>query len=406
MICWRQSVLLLGIVTLAAACTSYPVRTGATSKPGRSTSKGTGADAPAGAHTPASSTPGEGAAGTAPSPGKLRSDRAGMPSQFVSLRYAATGASAREMARYPVVAVSNSRTGAIIRRLLPGSRDGMQVVGLALDRAGNLWVTYSRGPVDGGDVLGGDPRSHSCANEIMVAHGIHGRLRPFLRTGNNVLISGAVPSPNGRLLAYRESGCATGYFNNYLRVVSLVSYKSWTIGAGLPRCHWVTDPQWSRDGSSLIVGYAPAGKLHYTGPQGSCAGMRTERLVELSATAAQGGLTGAVVTAAAGCQITSAAGLTSGGVAAIEACGGREARFVVLSPRLRPLSQFALGRCTDGNELSPDLSGRQVLVSAYLFCNPPGKPGPATRLWSFNGRRLRLVTSVPGGNLSIGYMTW
>jgi hypothetical protein len=329
-----------------------------------------------------------------------------MPSRFISLRYAPTGASRQEMAQFPEVAISDSRTGAIIRRLLPATRDGMTVAGLALDRSGNLWVTYSRGPQSRGDIPGGDPKPHSCANEIMVAHDVTGPLRPFLRTGNNVLISGAAPSPDGRLLAYRESGCATGYFDNYLRVTSLASRRSWTIGAELPRCHWITDPTWSTNGRSLLVGYAPAAVRHYNGPQGTCESSRTERLVAVPATAAQAGLAGPIATAARGCQITSASGVAGGGALAIEACGGREARLLILTARLRLARQFPLGRCTDGNELDSDLSGRHVLVSAYLFCDPPGRPGPVTRLWSFGGHGLRPVVTVPGGNLSVAFMAW
>jgi hypothetical protein len=283
-----------------------------------------------------------------------------------------------------------------------GQRRDAGAVHLAAVRA-DWYVSPGNGSLSDGR---GQRQPHSCANEIMVAHGITGRLRPFLRTGKNVLISGAVPSPDGRLLAYRESGCATGYFNNYLRVTSLVSWKSWTIGAGLPRCHWLTDPDWALNGRSLLVGYAPAAIADYDGPQGSCQAPRAERLVDVAATASQPGVTGPAARAARGCQVTSAAGVAGGGALAIEACGGREARLLVLTSGLRQSRQIPLGRCTDGNELNPDLSGRQVLVSAYLFCNPPGKPGPITRLWSFNGRSLGRITTMPGGNLSIGYMAW
>jgi hypothetical protein len=383
-----RAALLLGIAILVAACASAPDRTAA----------GTNA----GAHNK----PGPGAAGAWAAPDKFWSGSHGMPAQFISLRYAPTGASARVMARYPAVALSNSRTGAMIRRLLPGSRDGMQVAGLALDRAGNLWVTYSRGPVSRGDLAGGDPKPHSCANEIMVAHGVTGRLRPYLRTGHNVLISGATLSPDGKLLAYRESACATGYFNDYLRVTSVVSGQSWTIGGALPRCHWITDPVWAANGRSVLVGYAPAASAHYTGPQGTCLSPRTERLVDVAATAGQPGVAGATASPARGCQITSAAGLAGSGALAIQACGGREAWLLVLTSGLRQIRQFPLGRCTDGNELNPDLSGRHVLVSAYLYCNPPGTRGPITRVWSYSGHVLRPILTLPGDTLTVAYMTW
>ena len=66
--------------------------------------------------------------------------------------------------------------------------------------------------------------------------------------------------------------------------------------------------------------------------------------------------------------------------------------------------RFTLGRCTDGNELAADLPGLSALVSAYLYCNPPGRPGPVTRLWSYRGGVLRLITSVPGDSLGVSLM--
>jgi hypothetical protein len=157
------------------------------------------------------------------------------------------------------VALSSARTGAIIRRLLPASyRDGMQVAGLALGHAGNLWITYSAGPVYGGDVAGGDPHPHTCANEIDVVHASTGKVTVFLRTGNNVLIDSAAPSPDGQLLAYRESGCANSFLDSYLRITGLSTGRSWTIGQGLAACHLITAPSWNTSGTKLLLGYEPS----------------------------------------------------------------------------------------------------------------------------------------------------
>jgi hypothetical protein len=377
---------LLAVATLAAGCS--PAR-GA-----RSSGASASADSGSAPRVPAAS------------PGA-----AGQPSQFISLRLEPRRLRASHPASYLEVAVSDSTTGAIVRRLLPASRDGMRVTGLALDRSGNLWITYSRGPVYRGDTEGGDPRPDSCGNMIAILQAGTGRVTTFLRTGDSVLISGAAPSPDGRLLAYGESGCATGYFDSYLRVTDLSTRRSWTIGQGLARCHLITDPSWSTDGRALIVGYAPAAEPAYSGPQGTCPQPRRERLVSVAAGAAQPGLTGAAAEADPGCEITSAAGAAGGGILAVETCGregylmGR-ARLLVLSPRLGLVRRFTLGRCTDGNELSPDRSGQSVLVSAYLYCNPPGRPGPVTRLWSYTGGALRLITSVPGDAMGVSLMTW
>ncbi len=309
------------------------------------------------------------------------------------------------------VAASSVRTGAIVRRLLPASLHGMTAAGLSVDRSGNLWVTYSEGPASGGDLAGGDPKPHSCANEIAVLHAATGRLSVYLRTGNNVLISGAAISPDGSTLAYRESGCATGYFNSYLRITDVRTGRDWTIGRSLPRCHWITDPAWTLDERDLVVGYAAHSGGTYTGPQGTCGGTGPERLEELTP-AAQADLAGRSAGADPGCDIASVAPAgVGGGLLAIEACGAQDhtlgpARMLVFSARLRLLRRVALGRCTDGSDLSTATTRRSVLISAYLFCNPPGKPGPLTKLWIYSRGRLRLLTTVPGGILSVSHLTW
>jgi hypothetical protein len=96
---------------------------------------------------------------------------------------------------------------------------------------------------------------------------------------------------------------------------------------------------------------------------------------------------------------------------AIEGCGGQggilgPAVLLVLDAHLRLIRQVALERCTDGNELSIGQADGSVLVSAYLYCNPPGKPAPVTRLWNYADGKLRLIMGVPGGTLAVSLMTW
>lgn len=267
--------------------------------------------------------------------------------QFISLRFAPKPLPGP--VGFLEVALSDSRSGAIIRRLLPASSDGMQVTGLSLDHSGDLWITYSKGPVDQNDTAGGDPRPGSCANEIDILHAATGRLSVFLQTGSNVLISRATPSPDGRLLAYAESGCANGFFNAFLRVTRLSTGRSLTIGKDLPPCHQITGPSWTTDGRALLVGYAPATAAAtaaaaapgYTGGQGTCFAPDRERLVELNPALGQTGINGISATADPGCEITSVSGIAGDGVLAIEACGSGpdylsgSARLLVLDARLR-----------------------------------------------------------------------
>ena len=335
-----------------------------------------------------------------------------LPGQFVSLRFAPASQQTQGPMGFLEVALGDVRTGAVVRRLLPASdSSGMQVSGLALDRARDLWITYSKGPAYGGDVAGGDPRPDTCANEIDEVHAGTGRVTVFLRTGDNVLISGARPSPDGTRLVYTESACAA-YFDAHLRVTDLGSGRSWTIGQSLPRCHLLTSPAWSANGRDLLVGYDPPGQTGYSGPQGTCPAWSAGRLVQLDALTSQPGLTGTTMRADPGCQITSVAAGTGGAMLAIEGCGAvpdytdGPARLLVLSASTHPVRRLSLGTCTDGNDLAVNQAGTSTLISAYLYCNPPGHPGPVTRLWEYHDRTLRLITSIPGDTSGASMMSW
>jgi hypothetical protein len=326
----------------------------------------------------------------------------GVPARFVALA---------NWPDRPGIVLYDSSTGAVVRRLLPATSDGMSVTGLSVARSGTLWITYSRGPkLRAPGTAGGFPEPDSCANEIVVWDDSTGHAGVYLRTGDNVLISRATLSPDGRLLAYLESGCATGYFNSYLRVTDIASGRSWTIGEQIPRCHLI-DPAWSADSKELVVAYAPPATAHYRGPQGTCQAPLREELALVNATAAQPGLHGSTASAQAHCEITSATGLAGGRVLAIEACGSQmylqgPARLLLYDRPPRLVRQYALGRCTDGNDLSTDASGTAALVSAYLYCNPPGNRQPVTRLWSYAGAVLRPIVRLPQGTLAFSQMSW
>jgi len=82
------------------------------------------------------------------------------------------------------------------------------------------------------------------------------------------------------------------------------------------------------------------------------------------------------------------------------------ARLLLYDHSLRLARQYSLGRCTDGNDLSSDASGTAALISAYLYCNPPGNKQPETRLWSYIGAVLRPIVRLPQGTLAFAQMTW
>ena len=334
-----------------------------------------------------------------------------LPGQFVSLRFAPASQQSQGPMGFLEVALGDVRTGAVVRRLLPASASsGMQVSGLALDRAGDLWITYSKGPAYGGDVAGGDPRPDTRANEIDEVHAGTGRVTVFLRTGDNVLISGARPSPDGTRLVYTESACAA-YFDAHLRVTDLGSGRSWTIGQSVPRCHLLTSPAWSATAGTCSSATARPARRH-SGPQGTCPAWSAGRLVQLDALTGQPGLAGPTVRADPGCQITSVAAGTGGGMLAIEGCGtapdytGGPARLLVLSASTHPVRLLQPRHVHRRQRPRRQPSRDEHSISAYLYCNPPGHPGPVTRLWEYHDGTLRLITSIPGDTSGASMMSW
>ena len=314
------------------------------------------------------------------------------PGQFVSLRQGH-------------VALSDLSTGALVRDVLPASTaSGLQVTGLALDHKGDLWITYSKGPSIGGPAVSAGPavpKPGTCANQVDVVQAGTGRVTVALRTSDNVLIWAAQPSPDGRELAYRESAC-TAYQDTYLRIDDLFSEQQWSIGQGLPDCHLLAGVAWSTNGRTLLADYGPASQPYsYGSGSGACAQWWAGRLVQVKAGTAQRGLAGPTVLAGSGCQIDAAGGTKGGGALAVEGCGGApdftggQVSLLVIGADGHLDRRLPLGVCVNGAGIAMNRDGTAALVSAYLYCNPPGHPGPVTKLWEFSGGTLRPVVSTP-----------
>lgn len=369
----------------AAGCTAAP-------RPAGTVASGRPAARPAAAVSPP-------APGTPPAPaaGVLSLARLG----------ARDGAAPRQFVKVTVAGVdlADAATGRDLGRLLPVTWAGMRAQGVSVDRGGDVWVTYSTGPRRGSPGLS-FPKPHTCGNEIvrLSAHGAP-RESVYLRTGDDVLIGQAVPSPDGRLLAYTGQGCTDGRNGLYLRVTDLRTGKSWTIGRGLPGCHVLTTPAWSADSRQLIEGYAAANPPYNLGPN-ACNGPGTERLLRLGARLPQPGAAGQVSSPGGNCQVTAAAGLPGGGALALEDCGRSQdysKDFAALLPfgaDGRPGPQVPLGRCTAPGHLTADQSSGDVLLSARVDCDPTSIRSPvSTQLWTYSGGRARLAATTQGMDL-------
>jgi len=323
------------------------------------------------------------------------------PGQFISLRYTSAGDE--------VVALSDVSTGALVRDLLPATAaNGMQVDGLALDHAGDAWITYSKGPAYQGDTAGGDPRPGSCANQVDLVHAGTGRVTVVLRTSGNVLIWGAQPSPDGQRLAYRESPC-TGYQQTYLSVQSLHSAQHWTIGKRLPDCHLLSGAGWSANGRVLLADYGPASQPYSYGlSSGACPQWWAGRLVQVNASTAQPGLAGGTVLAQPGCQIDAVAAMASGAALAVQGCGGGPdfiagpVSLVIMNGHSRVTGRLDLGSCADGAGIAANQAGTAALVSVYLSCGT----AHSTQLWEYRDGALRHVLGVPGDGTALSLLAW
>jgi hypothetical protein len=324
------------------------------------------------------------------------------PGEFVSLRYGPNGSQ--------YVAVSDMATGAVVRDLLPATTaDGMQVTGLALDHAGNLWITYSSGPFYRTNVANGDPRPDSCANQVDVVHAGSGRVTVALRTDDNVLISDAEPSPDGQDIMYQESGC-TGYETSYIQIQSLSSEQHWSIGQALPDCHLLSGVAWSTSGGSLLMDYGPAGPPYSHVPSpAACAQWSPGRLVQVQAAKDQPSLTGTTVLADPGCQIDAVAGTEGGGALAVEGCGGAPSyitgtvNLLVIGPDGQIDQRFPLGACVDGAQIATNQAGTAAMIEAYFSCTSSAQ---VTRLWEYRDGALHRVLSIPGDGGALSLLAW
>lgn len=311
------------------------------------------------------------------------------------------------------VALYNSKTATVISKLLSGSLDGMSVVNLALDGQGFLWVTYNRGPAYANSTLGGDPQPNSCANDVIRLNLATGRSTTVLSTGSDELVTGAWPSPDGRMYVYADSGCANSYFDTHFTVVNIATGSSWTIGAGLQRCHLLSDPAWTPDSRSLVVAYGSS-----TGdsnmPLGACTPWTPARVVVVNALSAQDGLSGLSAAPDPSCEFHAVTAMATGPIG-LEHCNASSndssgsytdgpARLVVFNAQLHAESRVALGECEDGSQLAADHSGSAALLSAYLYC--PGVTSPVTKLWRYSSSSLAPLTQVLGDGAPVTNITW
>ena len=309
----------------------------------------------------------------------------------------------------------SAATGRVIRQVAPAQRDGMQVAGISRADGHSLLVTYARGPACTSDIAGCGPRPNTCGARVVRINIETGTTTTVWRLGADQLLGSARLSPDGSMLAALASPCVPSYFNDHLVVRRMTDGATWTIGAGLPRCHLLGAPQWAGNGAQLLVTYAPAtGTTPYSGADGTCSSFGDSSLKIVDATKPQPELAGPGLAPAPTCSWQATA-TTSTDVFAVQACGHDANRLdgpvslIRLSTALRSTGRWSVGRCTGGNNLTASPT-QGVLLAAYLFCNPPprGQPqqNPSTTLFHLQNNKLQRVGVVNGGTTAWDDLTW
>ena len=316
--------------------------------------------------------------------------------------------------RDDAVQAVSAGTGAVLRRVADAHRGGMDVAGISAAGPGALLVTYSRGPRCTSGILGCGPAPHTCGAEVVRVPLDGAPPQVVWQVGADELLSSAALSPDGMTIAANGAPCVPSYFNRHLVMRRMQDGATWTVGAGLARCHNLGAPAWLDDSKHVVVAYAAPPDTPYGGPDGSCSVTGDSALTVVDVTRQQDGLDGASRTPSASCTWQSTAAATDV-VWAVEACGPDDSRLlgpaslVELSPSLKVGRRWPIGDCTAGNSLAAN-DTHDVLIAAYLFCNPPLHGGPVgdpiTVLQRLRDGRLDQYASAPGGATYWDQLAW
>jgi hypothetical protein len=333
---------------------------------------------------------------------------AGAPTTFVSVRNSPTSNTA------VIVAISDARTGKPLRTLLTLPTlpvgDGTRVSGTAIAPNGDVWITLNRGPSMRGHVNGGDPQPHSCASTLVKIDPRTLKKRTEPLGNDDVLVSDVQPSPTGDRIVYLQSGCATYYFDDSLRVEDLTTGRVVSVGAGLPRCHVIGDPRWTLDGRNIAFLYGAAIGPTYTGALGTCSQWGPSHLAVASAQRSQRGAEGSTAPAGPGCEVNAIA-VTRDGYAGVEHCGSElfisgPTNLIRYDRALKPVSRSQLGQCENGASIAGNRTSAEVIISTYQFCGGNSVPEPTTKVFTDSGNGPRQVASIPGGYTAVDHIAY
>jgi hypothetical protein len=288
---------------------------------------------------------------------------------------------------------------------------GIQLSAPHATPGGPVWLTLATGPKYRSGVAGGDPQPNTCGGSIVRYDPATLHAATVAAVPRDQLISDAIPAPGGRRAAIVAGGCATAYFDMHYVIDDLRSGRSWTLGADARRCHALSDPAWSHDGAQLVFAYGPSilsRRTHLS--NGVCSVPRHGRVVVAPAGHPSRASSWTQTLPDPTCSYEDAA-FDRAGIAAVEGCskgapvgsgGGNtnlgDAFLVQLNARRRVVARVALKRGWEAGGIATDPRTGTVLVSESQANN---NGGPSYNwAWSFDGRRLRLISRYAGADAS------
>ncbi len=287
---------------------------------------------------------------------------------------------------------------------LPGP-PGVSVSGPYRAGANNVWLTTTGGPEYTSNVAGGDPKPNSCNATVSVLDPITHLASVVLETPHSEFVFDAVPSADGQRYAYLVGNC-TSYEKQHVVIANLANSSTVSIGLNTTRCHFITTPAWSSNGSQLTFSYSPP-TLAKSTLTGACL-MPLPGEVAIVPTSHSSVITTKELTKAPrGCSYAVSA-FNSNGVVAIETCGalGKSSTYLTqMNGRGTVLRRYKLQPNSDPTSLSVTPNGLYVLVNEYQANALPD--GYAIDwVWVYNGHSLRFVAQYQDSNSDVRSASW
>ena len=271
-----------------------------------------------------------------------------------------------------------------------------------------MWITTTGGPECTSNVAGCGPLPNSCNATVTVLNPTTHLATVVLQTPHSELFSDAVPNADGQRFAYLVGNC-TSYEKQHVVIANLANSSTVSIGLNTTRCHFITRPSWSSDGSRLTFTYSPPAPTNGTFSLGPAFCDNPDvREVAIVPTSHSSVITTKELTKAPpGCSYAVSA-FNSFGVVAVETCGalGKSATFLTqMNGRGKVLRQYKLQPNSDPTSLSVTPNGLYVLVNEYQ-ANALSDGYAIDWVWVYNGHSLRFVAQYQDSNNEVRSASW